>query len=78
MISAGTNSGCPGDHQRSHPTRTLFEPVIDEFAMIDPTKIWSLAQLPSLPAVAQTLLKLAANPETELRQVVLRIHHGIG
>ena len=38
--------------------------------MIDPTKIWSLAQLPSLPTVAQTLLKLAANPETELRQVV--------
>lgn len=38
--------------------------------MIDTTKIWSLAQLPSLPTVAQTLLKLAANPETELRQVV--------
>lgn len=38
--------------------------------MIDPTRIWSLAQLPSLPTVAQTLLKLAANPETELRQVV--------
>jgi diguanylate cyclase (GGDEF)-like protein len=48
----------------------LFKPVIGEFAMIDATKIWSLAQLPSLPAVAQTLLKLAANPETELRQVV--------
>lgn len=41
-----------------------------EFAMIDPTRIWSLAQLPSLPTVAQTLLKLTANPETELRQVV--------
>ena len=38
--------------------------------MIDPAKIWTLAQLPSLPTVAQTLLKLAANPETELRQVV--------
>lgn len=38
--------------------------------MIDPTKIWSLTQLPSLPTVAQGLLKLAANPETELRQVV--------
>jgi diguanylate cyclase (GGDEF)-like protein len=38
--------------------------------MIDPTKIWALAQLPSMPTVAQTLLKLAANPETELRQVV--------
>ena len=38
--------------------------------MIDATKIWSLAQLPSLPTVAQALLKLAANPETELRQVV--------
>lgn len=38
--------------------------------MIDPAKIWTLAQLPSLPTVAQSLLKLAANPETELRQVV--------
>lgn len=38
--------------------------------MIDPTRIWSLAQLPSLPTVAQTLLNLAVNPETELRQVV--------
>ena len=38
--------------------------------MIDPSKIWSLAQLPSLPTVAQSLLKLTANPETELRQVV--------
>ena len=38
--------------------------------MIDPTRIWSLAQLPSLPTVAQTLLKLVVNPETELRQVV--------
>ncbi len=38
--------------------------------MIDATKIWSLAQLPSLPTVAQALLKLAANPETEQRQVV--------
>lgn len=38
--------------------------------MIDPTRIWSLTQLPSLPAVAQTLLKLTANPETELRQIV--------
>lgn len=38
--------------------------------MIDPTRIWSLTQLPSLPTVAQTLLKLTANPETELRQIV--------
>ncbi|MDB5342602.1 MAG: diguanylate cyclase [Schlesneria sp.] len=38
--------------------------------MIDPARIWSLTQLPSLPTVAQTLLKLTANPETELRQIV--------
>jgi diguanylate cyclase (GGDEF)-like protein len=38
--------------------------------MIDPTRIWSLTQLPSLPTVAQALLKLTANPETELRQIV--------
>jgi diguanylate cyclase (GGDEF)-like protein len=45
-------------------------PVFGDIEMIDPTRIWSLAQLPSIPTVAQTLLKLAANPETELRQVV--------
>lgn len=44
--------------------------VFGEFEMIDPAKIWSLAQLPSLPTVAQTLLKLTSNPETELRQIV--------
>jgi len=38
--------------------------------MIDPSKLWAISQLPSPPAVAQRLLKLAANPETELRQVV--------
>jgi diguanylate cyclase (GGDEF)-like protein len=38
--------------------------------MIDPARIWSLTQLPSLPRVAQMLLKLTANPETELRQIV--------
>lgn len=38
--------------------------------MIDPSKLWAISQLPSLPTVAQGLLKLAANPETELRQVV--------
>ena len=38
--------------------------------MIDPTRIWSQTQLPSLPTVAARLLELTRNPETELSQVV--------
>ena len=38
--------------------------------MIDPTRIWSQTQLPSLPTVAARLLELTRNPETELRQIV--------
>ena len=41
--------------------------------MIDPTKIWSQTQLPSLPSVAARLLELTRNPETELSQVVQAI-----
>ena len=40
------------------------------YAMIDPTRIWSQTQLPSLPTVAVRLLELTRNPETELSQVV--------
>ena len=38
--------------------------------MIDPKKIWSSSQLPTLPAVAVRLLELTRNPETEMRAVV--------
>ena len=38
--------------------------------MIDPRKIWSSSQLPTLPTVAMKLLELSRNPETELREIV--------
>jgi two-component system, cell cycle response regulator len=38
--------------------------------MIDPSRILTLAQLPSLPTVAESLLKLVDNPETELCQII--------
>jgi diguanylate cyclase (GGDEF)-like protein len=38
--------------------------------MLDPKRIWSSSQLPTLPTVAVRLLELSRNPETELREVV--------
>ena len=38
--------------------------------MIDPTKIWSSSQLPTLPSVAIHLLELSKDPETEIRDVI--------
>ncbi|MEX1231486.1 MAG: HDOD domain-containing protein [Planctomycetaceae bacterium] len=38
--------------------------------MIDPKKIWSSNQLPTLPAVAVRLLELIKDPETEIRDIV--------
>lgn len=38
--------------------------------MIDPKRIWSSSQLPTLPGVAVRLLELTKDPETELRQVI--------
>ncbi|MFN0199628.1 MAG: diguanylate cyclase [Planctomycetaceae bacterium] len=38
--------------------------------MIDPKKIWSSTQLPTLPAVAVRLLELIKDPETEIRDIV--------
>ncbi len=38
--------------------------------MIDPKKIWSSAQLPTLPSVAVRLLELARNPDTEFSDVI--------
>ena len=38
--------------------------------MIDPQKIWSSSQLPTLPSVAFGLLKLSKDPETKIKDVV--------
>lgn len=38
--------------------------------MIDPKKIWSSSQLPTLPAIAVRLLELARDPETEFADVI--------
>lgn len=38
--------------------------------MLDPKRIWSSSQLPTLPGVAVRLLELIKDPETELRQVI--------
>lgn len=38
--------------------------------MIDPKKIWSSNQLPTLPVVAVRLLELIKDPETEIRDIV--------
>lgn len=38
--------------------------------MIDPKKIWSSSQLPTLPSVAVKLLDLTKNPDAEIRDVV--------
>lgn len=38
--------------------------------MLDPKRIWSSSQLPTLPGVAAKLLELIKDPETEMRQVV--------
>ena len=38
--------------------------------MIDPKRIWSSAQLPTLPTVAMRLLELARDPETEFKDVI--------
>lgn len=38
--------------------------------MLDPKRIWSSSQLPTLPGVAVRLLELTKDPETELRQVI--------
>ncbi|MDA0831970.1 MAG: GGDEF domain-containing protein [Planctomycetota bacterium] len=38
--------------------------------MIDPKKIWSSTQLPTLPVVAVKLLDLIKDPETEIREIV--------
>ena len=41
--------------------------------MIDPKRIWSSSQLPTLPAVAVRLVELSKNDETEIRDVVQAI-----
>lgn len=38
--------------------------------MIDPKKIWTSAQLPTLPSVAMQLLELSNDPDAEIKQVV--------
>lgn len=38
--------------------------------MLDPKRIWSSSQLPTLPGVAVKLLELTKDPETEIRQVI--------
>ena len=38
--------------------------------MINPSKIWSSSQLPSLPVVAVKLLDLSRSPETEIKDVI--------
>jgi HD-like signal output (HDOD) protein/GGDEF domain-containing protein len=38
--------------------------------MVDPNKIWSSSQLPTLPTVAVRLLDLSRDPETEIRDVI--------
>ncbi len=38
--------------------------------MLDPKRIWSSSQLPTLPGVAIKLLELAKNPDTEIRHVI--------
>jgi len=38
--------------------------------MIDPTRIWSLSQLPTLPAVVVRLLEMSRDAETEIRDVI--------
>ena len=38
--------------------------------MIDPQKLWSSSQLPTLPSVAIRLLDLSQNPDTEIKDVV--------
>jgi diguanylate cyclase (GGDEF)-like protein len=38
--------------------------------VIDPKRIWSSAQLPTLPTVAMRLLEMARDPETEFKDVI--------
>ncbi len=38
--------------------------------MVDPKKIWSSSQLPTLPTIAMRLLELARDPETEFKDVI--------
>ena len=38
--------------------------------MIDPSKIWSAPQLPTLPAVAVRLVELSKQPDLEIRDVI--------
>lgn len=38
--------------------------------MIDPEKIWSSAQLPTLPSVAMRLVELSRSPTTDIRDIV--------
>jgi hypothetical protein len=38
--------------------------------MIDPSKIWSSPQLPTLPAVAIRLIELSKQPDLEIRDVI--------
>jgi HD-like signal output (HDOD) protein len=38
--------------------------------MIDPSKIWSSPQLPTLPTVAIRLIELSKQPELEIRDVL--------
>jgi len=38
--------------------------------MIDPERIWSSNQLPTLPSVAIRLLEISKNPDTEIREVI--------
>lgn len=41
--------------------------------MVDPQKIWSSSQLPTLPAVAVKLLETAKDPDSEIKDVVALI-----
>jgi two-component system, cell cycle response regulator len=38
--------------------------------VVDPKKIWSSSQLPTLPTIAMRLLELARDPETEFKDVI--------
>src|SRR6185369_2306450 len=51
-------------------TSVFFQKHSRSFVMIDPKKIWSSSQLPTLPSVAVKLLELSKNPDTEIKDVV--------
>jgi two-component system, cell cycle response regulator len=43
---------------------------VERWNVVDPKKIWSSSQLPTLPTIAMRLLELARDPETEFKDVI--------